>query len=199
MTRRLERFLDGTDVAYRGEHYRWSTIDVVEVPASHAVVIRSEGDIPFSEMVQYFTQADPFEAFVEAERLVRTETPLTWWYLNDDGGRPAPGANPVREPFRFEVGYEIVDPGPARRAPSDSVGEYLTRPEPARRVARVFYQGSFPHQEHSGFADAFMTLVQRADEGAFSLTGRMYREVYHVHDAADPSRCVTEFQVEIER
>lgn len=60
---------------------------------------------------------------------------------------------------------------------SETVGRYTTHPLRALRVASVVYRGSFPHQEHSGFADAWMTLVTQRQELGYKLSHSLYREI----------------------
>ena len=159
-------------------------------------MISSEEPIPFAENVHFFTQADPFEDFI-VDRGLTCTGPLTWYYLNEEALPPDPGGNPVREPFLFQVGYEITEPPEPQSVPSETRGRYLTRPLRPLRVASVFYRGSFPHQEHSGFGESWMTLVDQAESLGYRLTLRLYREIYHHLDYDDPSQSVTEIHVEI--
>lgn len=193
----VQSFLDGAmPIAKASDHYAYSEVCLKEHASSHVLVIRGEG-ITFPDMPDYFTQADPFEDFLNESGLSRTGAPLTWFYWNDASQPLLEGTNPVREPFDFEVGYEVEAPETEVRRASDSVGEYLTHSLELLRVAAVFYRGSFPHQEHSAFVEAWMTLVHQASSMGYSLTGRLYREIYHHLDYSDPSQSITEIQVEV--
>ena len=178
-------------------HYTYSEVFLREHEPSHLAVISSGKPIAFADMVNYFTQADPFEQFLVDQQLERTGAPLTWYYLNQPEQPADPDGNPVRAPFTFEVGYEINEPPAAVGIPSETVGRYETHPLRALRVASVFYRGSFPHQEHSGFAEAWMTLVTKREALDYQLSFALYREIYHHLDYDDPSASVSEIQVEL--
>ena len=178
-------------------HYAYSEVFLREHDATHVAVISSGEPIDFADMVNYFTQADPFEQFLVDRKLEQTGTPLTWYYLNRPDQPADPDGNPVRSPFTFEVGYEIRQPPARVEMASETVGRYETRPLRALRVASVFYRGSFPHQEHSGFAEAWMTLVTKREALGYQLSYALYREIYHHLDYDDPSASVSEIQVEL--
>ena len=178
-------------------HYAYSEVFLREYDSTHLAVISSGRPIAFADMVNYFTQADPFEQFLVDRKLEQTGTPLTWYYLNQPDQPMDPGGNPVRAPFTFEVGYEIRQPSAPEQMESETVGRYTTHPLRALRVASVFYRGSFPHQEHSGFAEAWMTLVTGRRRLGYTLSYALYREIYHHLDYEDPSASVSEIQVEL--
>lgn len=195
---RLDDFLEGTEpCARQTEHFKYSEVFLREYPETLHYVIGSVEPIDFADMAKYWTQADAYEDSINEQGLVKTGTPLTWSYINDPADAPDPGSNPVRSPFLFEVGFEIEDSGRTIDVESEFAGRYHTRTWRPLRVASVLYEGSFPHQENSGFAESWMTLVTQAPVVGYALTGGLYRELYHHIDYEDVSRSVTEIQVEI--
>jgi hypothetical protein len=130
----LAAFIDGRlECAKSTAHFAYSGVTLKDYAATHLAVIQSVSPISFPEMVEYFTQADPFEAFIHDSGLQRTEAPLTWLYWNDPAQPLDPGGNPVRDPFTFEVGYEVVRPASPLRVPSESVGKWRFAGRPAAR------------------------------------------------------------------
>ena len=72
----LNAFLSGAAApAVSTEHYAYSNVTLKSYAASHLVVIRSAGPIPFTDMALYFTQADPFEDFVNDSDVHRAQPP----------------------------------------------------------------------------------------------------------------------------
>jgi effector-binding domain-containing protein len=103
----------------------------------------------------------------------------------------------VREPFIFEVAHVVNSETPAQEFSSSGDCTFITKRLRSLSVASIVYQGSFPHQENSGFVEAWMSLVNSAPRMGYELTFRLYRELYHHQDWTDPSQSITEIQVEI--
>ena len=180
------------------EHFSYTGITVVECPPVHLAVISSGDPIPFEDMPKVFNQVDEHGDFVTRHGLRRaTDSPIEWLYHNEAEQAADPGGNPVRAPFLFEAGHQIEKPAQPAEEPSATFGKFVTTELRPLRVARTFYQGSFPYQSNSGFVEAWMRLVTEREAQGYDLTFRLYRELYHDLDWENPEKSITEIQVEI--
>jgi len=180
------------------EHFTYTEIFLGEYPECMVGVVAGEDPIPFGGMSKYYDQSDHLLAYLHRRRFrIDNDAPEMWMYHNNPDQPPDPGGNPVREPFRFEVGHILKPETPASDFQSSAGCTFVTKPLRALSVASIVYKGSFPHQENSGFVEAWMTLVRSAPHIGYELTYRLYRELYHHQDWTDPSRSITEIQVEI--
>jgi hypothetical protein len=185
-------------LAKKTEHFTYTEVFLGEYPQCMMGVITGKDPIPFAGMSKFYDQSDHLLAYLHRQKFrIDNDAPEMWLYHNDPTQPPDPGENPVREPFLFQVGHVVNAETPASAATSSEDCKFETKPLRALSVASIVYQGSFPHQENSGFVEAWIALVRSAPEIGYELTSRLYRELYHHLDWTDPSQSITEIQVEI--
>jgi effector-binding domain-containing protein len=93
-------------------------------------------------------------------------------------------------PMVFDVGVAI-----ARDISIPDGHGFVIKHLPAIKVASIVYEGPFPYQENSGWAE--IRWEDRAREQGLRYTQQIYRELYHAYDF-DNDRHITEIQISIE-
>ncbi len=195
----LEAYMAGDiPMARETEHYAYSEVFFCEVAPTPVFLLSSVEPIDFGQMPGYFGRIDDIDAAADEAGVTPPDGVTPMWLYHNAADQPLdPGGNPVRSPFRFEIGFEIESGHGAFRQESPEGGAFKVDALPAMAVASVIYRGSFPHQENSGFDEAWMTLVPAAEAAGLRCAYTLYREIYHLMDWEDPAGSISEILVRL--
>lgn len=170
-------------VAEEGPGYRIFECSVREAPA-HTLFHHSSGEpIELGEPMLPLMDTAALHAFADEHGVARADDTPQEIYLYSWVER-------AQGPMIFDVGFVAAE---GTSLPEGDHPYRLTRCPPLN-VASVIYEGPFPFQEGSGWAQ--IDWERRAREQGLAYTERIYRELYHAYDW-DSNRHVTEIQIEI--
>jgi len=142
-------------LAKKTEYFTCTEVFLGEYPQCMMGVITGKNPIPFAGISKFYDQSDHLRAYQHRQKFrIDNDAPKMWLYHNNPTQPADPGGNPVREPFLFQVGHVVNAKTPANAATGPENCKSETKPLRALSVASIVNQGSFPHQEDSGFVEA---------------------------------------------
>ncbi len=195
----LEAYMAGQiPMARETEHFAYSEVSFCAYEPTPVFTLSSVEPIDFGQMPGYFSRIDAIDAAADEAGVTPPGGVTPMWLYHNEADQPLdPGGNPVRSPFRFEIGFEIAAGHDPFRRTAPQGGEFRVDELPAMTVASVIYRGSFPHQDNSGFVEAWLTLVPAVEAAGLRCAYTLYREIYHLMDWEDPAGSISEIQVRL--